>query len=494
MKIVLASSEAVPWSKTGGLADVSAALPKALAALGHDVTLILPHYSAVSAAREATPPADCAGPEIDVQVGDTRLTARLLILPAESPANPTVILVDQPELFDRQGMYVDPATGKDYPDNCRRFVFFSRAVMETCLKLQLDPDVLHVNDWQTGLIPALLQAEYRWKPGFSNTASVITLHNLAFHGSFWHFDMPLTGLDWHYFNYRQMEAWGNLNLLKTGIVFSDHITTVSPTYAAEIQTAEFGCGLHPVLVEHSSRLTGILNGIDPEVWNPETDPALAQNYSVETVHQGKPACRRQLQQKLGLNQTAEVPLFSMISRLTDQKGVDLLCECLDEALKLDMQLAVLGTGDRELEAALVAATRQYSGRVAVVIGYDEELAHQIEAGADIFLMPSRFEPCGLNQMYSQRYGTVPIVRSVGGLADSVVDASPNALEDGTATGLVFSDYSSEALLSQIRRAVRLYHDRERWHQLMDAGMRKDFSWTRSAREYQTVYEKALAAR
>ncbi|MCA9113650.1 MAG: glycogen synthase GlgA [Planctomycetaceae bacterium] len=494
MKIVLASSEAVPWSKTGGLADVSAALPKALAALGHDVTLILPHYSAVSAARGATPPADCAGPEIDVQVGDTRLTARLLILPAESPAHPTVILVDQPELFDRQGMYVDPETGKDYPDNCRRFVFFSRAVMETCLKLQLDPDVLHVNDWQTGLIPALLQAEYRWKPGFSNTASVITLHNLAFHGSFWHFDMPLTGLDWHYFNYRQMEAWGNLNLLKTGIVFSDHITTVSPTYAAEIQTAEFGCGLHPVLVEHSSRLTGILNGIDPEVWNPETDPALAQNYSVETVHQGKPACRRQLQQKLGLNQTAEVPLFSMISRLTDQKGVDLLCECLDEALKLDMQLAVLGTGDRELEAALVAATRQYSGRVAVVIGYDEELAHQIEAGADIFLMPSRFEPCGLNQMYSQRYGTVPIVRSVGGLADSVVDASPNALEDGTATGLVFSDYSSEALLSQIRRAVRLYHDRERWHQLMDAGMRKDFSWTRSAREYQTVYEKAIAAR
>ena len=494
MNIVLASSEAVPWSKTGGLADVSAALPAALAAAGQDVTLVVPHYPSVTAARGVSIEGAEQGPELCVPVGAEQIIGRTLILRPDSPDKPTVVLIDQPALFDRPALYVDPETGRDYTDNCRRFVFFSRAVMEACLALNLSPDILHVNDWQTGLIPALLQTRYRWQPGFEHTASVMTLHNLAFHGSFWHLDMPLTGIDWSYFNFRQMEAWGNLNLLKTGIVFSDHITTVSPSYAAEIQTTEFGCGLESVLIEHNSQLTGILNGIDTAEWNPQTDPALTCNYNVETVHRGKPQCRRQLQEQLGLDTVENAPLFGMISRLTEQKGVSLLCECLEEALKLDIQLAVLGTGDAALESILTEFAERHPGRVAVVIGYNEQLAHRIEAGCDAYLMPSRFEPCGLNQMYSMRYGTVPVVRSVGGLADSVVDATQENLENGTATGLKFSDYRSDVLLSRIRRAVELYHDRPRWHQLMETGMRQDFSWLQSARKYLKVYESALSRR
>ncbi len=490
MRILLASSEAVPFSKTGGLADVVPALAKALAQAGHHVWLIVPHYPQIPAQQGATcPPVADSGQTFEVPVGSKQVSGRLLW--AELPAsNVTVLLIDKRDYFDRKSLYNE--NGADYKDNCERFVFFSRAVMETARRLVLRPDIVHANDWQTGLVPALLEIEYRNLQGFEQTASVFTIHNMAFQGKFWHWDMLLTGLDWKYFNWRQMESFGHLNLLKTGITFADLLTTVSPTYASEIQTAEFGCGLHGVFHGRRDDLFGILNGIDSEVWNPATDPALAENYRIDNVADAKAACKAQLQQRLGLPVRRDIPLLGMISRLTDQKGFDLITESADEIVGRDLQLAFLGTGEERYEQFLRNLADAHPDKVAAVVGFDETLAHQIEAGADITLMPSRYEPCGLNQLYSLRYGTVPIVRAVGGLADSVVDATDENLTAGTATGLQFSEYSSRALWRQVKRAVDMFKDKQTWRQLVRTGMRQDWSWGRSAAEYVKVYERAAA--
>jgi starch synthase len=491
MRILFASTEAVPFAKTGGLADVAAALPKELKQAGHDVTLMLPYYPRLMS-RKGGPGVSLqnTGATVDVAIRSDRITGQLLetSLPG---SDVRVILVDCAEYFDREGLY--GADGRDYIDNCERFVFFSRSVIQAAKTLNLRPEVIHANDWQTGLIPALLQIEERGRPPLRHTASVFTIHNMAFQGSFWHFDMPLTGLDWKYFNYQEMEFHGKLNLLKTGIVFADQITTVSPSYAQEIQTPEFGCGLDGVLSGRRADLTGILNGIDPDDWNPRTDPALPANYSIETwkLPDGKPACKRALQQEFDLPKRSDVPLFGMISRMTEQKGFDLLRDKMHEFLKRDLQLCFLGTGEPQIEAWLKDLAGRHGDRVAVYVGFDEGLAHRIEAGCDGYLMPSRFEPCGLNQMYSLRYGTVPIVHAVGGLADTVVDASEHALHHGTANGFSFHEYNADAFAHAMHRALEMYPNREAWSKLVENGMRQDWSWKPRAEAYLATYEKAI---
>lgn len=492
MRIVVASSEVVPFSKTGGLADVAAALPKALSQLGHEVTVITPFYPQ-EFARRAPPDVtiESTDRQVEIPIADRRVTGRILHsrLPG---SHAQVFLIDQPDYYDRPGLYQE--RDRDYRDNAERFIFFSRAVLEVARQWQLQPDILHANDWQTGLVPALLRIEASQWPEFAHTASVYTIHNLAFQGQFWHWDMLLTGLDWKYFNWRQMEFFGNLNLMKTGVVFADVITTVSPTYAREIQTPEYGCGLNGVLASRRDDLFGILNGVDMEVWNPATDPYIAERYRSNTVAQGKPVCKAYLQQRLGLPVRLDVPLYALISRLTSQKGVDLICGCAEEFIRLDVQAVFLGSGEPEYEQQLRHLSQMAPQKVSVTIGYDEVLSHQIEAGADVFLMPSRYEPCGLNQMYSLIYGTVPIVRAVGGLADSVVDVTETTLSNGTANGFSFYEYSSGALFRQICRAYGLYHDQQTWRRLMQTGMERDWSWNRSAQEYLHVYQRAQLKR
>jgi len=492
MRIVLASSEAVPFAKTGGLADVATALADALAELGHSVWLVLPHYPQIRSRNgSAGISVESTGTHFEVSLGTRHVPGEVLRARLPNSAV-TVLLIDQPAYYDRPGLY--QSNGSDFRDNCERFVFFSRAVLETADALRLRPDVVHSNDWQTGLIPALLAIEYRQRPTFETTGSVFTIHNMAFQGMFWHWDMLLTGLDWKYFNWKQMEFYNQLSLLKTGIVFTDLVTTVSPTYAREIQTAEFAYGLDGLLRSRRDDLVGILNGVDTKIWNPQSDPTLAANYSIVDVEEGKRACKRQLQEAFGLPVRDDVPLFGMVSRLTDQKGLDLISQAGESLLSRDVQLCFLGTGEAKHEQWLADVSKRLPEKVAVRIGFDETLAHRIEAGTDIFLMPSRFEPCGLNQMYSLNYGTVPLVRSVGGLADSVVDASPENVANGTATGFCFSEYSADALMRAIERALTLFANKSEWLRLVRAGMNQDWSWRRSAVQYVRVYERALAKR
>ncbi|MDZ4684553.1 MAG: glycogen synthase GlgA [Planctomycetaceae bacterium] len=492
MRIVMASSEAVPFSKTGGLADVASSLPKALAELGHEVILITPYYpQELARTNGALPAIEPLDREITVTVGHQPVRGQLLksTLPDSQVA---VYLIDQRDYFDRPSLYVDK--DKDYRDNCERFAFFSRGVIETIRAIGFEPDVIHANDWQTALLPALLKIELLQQPGFERTASVFTIHNLAFQGQFWHWDMLLTGLDWKYFNWRQMEFFGNLNLLKSGVVFSDMVTTVSPTYAREIQTPEYGCGLNGVLASRRDDLVGILNGVDTKVWHPSIDPLIPERYRAATISQGKPVCKAHLQKRLGLPQRLDVPLFGMVSRMTGQKGLDLVVDCAGDLLNLDVQMTFLGSGDPGYEAALKRLAAENPTKVATTVGYDEELSHQVEAGADLFLMPSHYEPCGLNQMYSLLYGTVPIVRAVGGLADSVVDASEANLSNGTANGFSFHEYRGDVLFRQMCRALGLFLDKKTWLQLQRTGMDRDWSWTRSAQEYVNVYQRAQLKR
>ena len=490
MKIVVAASEAVPFAKTGGLADAASALSKALAEAGHEVALFLPHYpQAVAANHGHVPPIEPTDCTLSIGVGPRQVLGR--VLKSKLPdSRVEVFLIDQPGYYDRPALYYDGQA--DYRDNCERFVFFSRAVLETMRQLPWRADVVHAHDWQTGLIPAALAIEYQRNPSFERCASLFTLHNLAFQGQFWHWDMVLTGLDWKYFNWHQMEFFGNLNLLKTGIVFADGITTVSPTYALEIQTPEWGCGLHGVLRGRSHDLTGILNGADTSIWNPATDRNLAQNYTSANVTKGKSECKQALQKRVGLPVRPEIPMAAMISRLTEQKGLELILARAERLLERDLQLVFLGTGGAWYVSALQDLARRHPDKVHATIGYDERLAHQIEAAADVYLMPSRFEPCGLNQMYSLIYGTVPIVRSTGGLADTVIDATPETLANRTATGFKFNDYDSMAFEQAFERALSLFADRTAWLHLMQSGMRTDWSWRRSAQQYLGAYERALS--
>ncbi|NUQ64915.1 MAG: glycogen synthase GlgA [Pirellulales bacterium] len=484
MKILIATSEAVPFAKTGGLADVCSALPVELARLGHEAVLILPAYRQ---ARYCGLPTAPMGIDFIVPIGSKTVTGHLLRskLPG---ADVPVYLIQQDYYFDREELY--RLNGKDFTDNCERFVFFSRAVLEAVRLLELQVDVIHANDWQTGLIPAYLKIEYRNLPRYRQTASLFTVHNMAYQGQFWHWDMLLTGLDWKYFNWHQMEYYGKLNLLKTGLVFADALSTVSPRYALEIQNPAFGCGLEGVLQSRRDVLSGILNGIDESEWNPDTDPLLAANYQVDTVALGKPVCKAALQAEMGLPQRAGAPLIGMIGRLADQKGFDLVAKVIPEwVARNDAQWVILGKGEPIYHELFKDLAQRHPDKVAVRLEFSDPLAHRIEAGADLFLMPSRYEPCGLNQMYSLKYGTVPVVRETGGLADTIVDATPQTLAAGTANGFSFREDNPLALSETLARAVDAYRRPEVWGQLIGTGMRQDWSWSRSAKQYVKLYEQ-----
>ncbi len=481
--VAVIASEAVPFAKTGGLADVAGALPRALEHLGHSATIFLPYYRI---ARGSALPTTATGLRLRIPVGTKMVdgTVHTTILPG---SNVHVYLIDGEDYFDRPQLYGED--GADYTDNCERFVFFDRAVLETIRILGLRFDVLHCNDWQTGLIPVYLEEHYRRRPEFAAVGTLLTVHNLAYQGSFWHWDMPLTGLDWRLFNWRQVEFHGRLNFLKAGLVFADLVSTVSPTYAREIQTPALGCGLDGLLRSRRQDLHGIVNGIDLSVWSPSVEPMLAARYDDSTVKEGKAACKAQLQRLAGLPERPDVPILAQIGRLDPQKGWDLLAGVADDLLRGDVQMVVLGEGHARYHTLLKRLADTHPGKLRAFLEFSSMLAHQIEAGADIFLMPSLYEPCGLNQLYSLVHGTVPVVRATGGLADTVVDATPMSVADGTATGFTFHEPTPVALRAAIDRALALWPQGNLWKAIMQEGMRGDWSWDHSAREYVRLYQE-----
>ena len=490
LRVLLVASEASPFAKTGGLGDVAAALPRALRALGHDVRILMPRYRGVE--RHASGIRTVV-PRLEVPVGDRRVESALL--GTETSAGVPVYFLQQDHYFDRDGLY---GTGDgDYSDNCERFVFFCRGALEALIALDGEgrdawrPQIIHANDWQTGLISVYLRTLYRDHPALRAVATVFTIHNLAYQGVFWHHDMPMTGLGWDVFTPAGLEFYGKLNFLKGGLVFSDLLTTVSPTYAAEIRTPEFGNGLEGVLEERAQDLHGVVNGIDYEQWNPAKDPALPRSYS-PAEPEGKLVCREALRRELGLTDVGlnggPGPLVAMVTRLAGQKGLDLALESLPGMLDAGCRVALLGSGEASLEEAWIQAAARHPGTVAVRIGYDPELASRMYAGADCFLMPSRYEPCGLAQLIALRYGAVPLVRRTGGLADTVMEFDPARR---TGTGFLFDALSADALLDAVRRAAAAFRRPELWGALVKNAMTEDFSWDASAREYAQLYKKVL---
>ena len=489
MNILIVSSEVAPFAKTGGLADVAGALPHHVQQLGHDVVVIMPLYRRVRQSGAALQP---TGIHFDVPVGTRSSSAQLhrSVLPGPGPGVP-IYFVENDLYYDRDGLY---GTGgghdSDYPDNSERFIFFTRAVLEACQLLDFAPDVIHCNDWQTGLLPVYVKTIYSDRPHLGRSATLYTIHNLAYQGMFWHWDMKLTGLDWYLFNWRQLEYFGSLNFMKGGIVFADLISTVSKQYAREIQTPEYGVGLHDVLKERSSDLYGIINGVDYSVWSPDVDEHIAAKYSAHDLS-GKAACKAALQKANNLPVT-HTPLIGIVSRLDKQKGFDILSDAIEQILALDVQVVLLGTGDPKYHKLFETLAERHARKIAVNLTFNNKLAHQIEAGSDMFLMPSRYEPCGLNQLYSLKYGTVPIVRRTGGLADTIINATPQALASGTATGFSFGAYAPAQLLATVRRAVDTYADKDAWAGLVQTCMAQDWSWDRSAAEYVELYRMARA--
>ena len=481
LSILFATSEMAPWVKTGGLGDVAAALPAALRKAGHDIRVLLPAYPALKKAfPEATTVAEL--PAFAPGLPASRLLAA-------QAGKLELLLLDCPALYDRPGNPYLDATGHDWPDNARRFGLLSRVAArlgQPDSPLGWQPDIVHANDWQTALAPAYLHYQ-------GGAASVVTVHNIAFQGCFGRDMLAALGLPEHAWRFDGVEYHDQLSFLKAGLQLASQISTVSPTYAREIQDEHFGYGLAPLLRHRSSELRGILNGVDTDLWNPATDPALATSYAANRLA-AKRTNKAALQTEMGLEVTADRPLFGVISRLTGQKGLDLLLTIAEGLPELPAQLVVLGSGDKTMEAGFVALAKRFPGQIAVRIGFDEGLAHRIEAGADCFVMPSRFEPCGLNQMYSLRYGTPPIVRATGGLADTVVDVCEDTLADKTANGFVLDAETPHALWVAMERACRTWYDKKLWQRIQQNGMRRDFSWKHAANEYVALYRDAIAAR
>jgi starch synthase len=477
MELLFLASEVAPLSKTGGLGDVLGALPAALAEAGDAVAVVSPRYGFIDAAARGFAPRHQA---IRVRGEATTVWSR-------TSGRLTHYLVEHERYFgSRRSLYAEH--GHEYGDNAERFAYLCRAGLMVPGAFGHRPAVLHLNDWQTALAAWLLRTEHATDPALARTRSVFTIHNLAYQGSYSKELMPALGLPWELFRPEGVEFHDRINLMKAGLLYADLVTTVSPTYAREITTPDGGEGLDGVLQSRAGALHGILNGIDAREWDPAHDPHLPAHFDAQRLA-GKAACKRALQEELGLPQRADLPLLALVGRLVDQKGIDLLLAALPDLLRRDLQLAVLGSGRPDWEAALRQAAHHHGDRLAVRIGFDEGLAHRIEAGADLFLMPSRFEPCGLNQLYSLRYGTVPVVRKVGGLADTVADF------DGWrgGTGFTFIDYDHRALLTTVRRALELYRDRRAWHAMMRRGMALDHSWARSAEQYRALY-RALVER
>jgi starch synthase len=495
MQVLFASPEVAGYAKTGGLADVSAALPRALARLGVRVAVVMPYYNAV---RRGSVAVERTAIVLPVPLGDRVLACRVYRSQLPDSEVP-IYFIEHSPFFERD----DPVLGRglyqqmmlsgyrsDYPDNAERFIFFSRAVLELVPHLEFRPAVIHVNDWQTALVPVLLQELYRWRPEYAQLRTLLTIHNLAYQGVFGRDVLALTGLPGWLFHPTRLEYHGFFNFLKAGIVYADAITTVSPTYAQEIQTPEYGYGLDGLLASVRYKLRGIVNGCDYQQWNPAHDPHIAATYTVDNVLERKPLCKADLQRRFALPQLSDVPVLGLIARLVHQKGIDLVLSAAPGFFDLNCQMVILGEGDREYHDQLKAFYERHRGRVGLYLGFHEGLAHVIEAGADLFLMPSRYEPCGLNQLYSLKYGTPPVVRATGGLADTVVNATEENIAQGTATGFSFYDYTADALYQTVKWALTLYRQRpHHFRQIMLMAMRQDWSWNRSAREYVALYER-----
>ena len=485
LRILFVSSEINPFAKTGGLADVSSALPKTIHEMDHEVRLIMPKYGCINE-RRFTLRDVIRLKNVPVMMGENTIqtSVKSAFLP---DTKVQVYFIEYKPYFNRQELYVDPKTKYDYPDNAQRFSLFCRGVLETLKILHWQPDIIHCNDWQTSLIPVLLQTEYKQDSFFQKASTLLTIHNLAYQGIFKKEVYPELYLPESLFLLDgPLEFYGKINFLKGGISYADAITTVSEKYSQEIQTdSEYGCGLEGVLKGRKDEIVGILNGIDYNIWNPETDRLINENYGPNSL-ESKIENKKALLEKNNLIFNESIPVIGMISRLADQKGFDLVAEAIDVLLGLDIQIIILGTGDVRYRTLLEKIHKKFPRKLSINLRFDDEMAHLIEAGSDIFLMPSKYEPCGLNQLYSLKYGTVPVVRNTGGLSDTVQEY--NSKED-TGDGFVFNEYSASEMISAIKRAIRLYSDHKAWQRLMKRGMKLDFSWNVSAEKYVRLYTK-----
>lgn len=483
LNIVMIASECVPYVKTGGLADVVGALPKALKALGHNVKIILPKYSMVDTKKHGL---NRFLKSMKVWMGEGQeegCAVDVAFLEEDIP----VYFIENWSFFGRDGIYND--TYKDYSDNPQRFAFFTRAALQLCVDASFETDIIHAHDWHTALAPAYLKT-WRWKgTSLEKTASVFTIHNIQYQGNFPKKCWPYTGISWKHFTSEKFEHHGGINYLKGGIAFADKVTTVSPTYAHETKNTRLGTGLNDILQHKGQHYIGILNGVDYEEWSPETDPLIPSNYSVNKLT-GKKKCKKSLQEKFELEVNPDIPLIGVVSRLADQKGLDVLFSALQGLLQeADFQFILLGSGDNTLETNYAHLAHQYLGKVGVFIGYNNTIAHEIEAGVDFFAMPSRFEPCGLNQMYSLKYGTLPIVRNTGGLADTIEQYDQ---QTGAGTGFKFDDLTPQAIIDTIKWVLDTWYNR-RPHidAMIQCAMKKNYSWEQSAKRYVELYREAL---
>ncbi|MFZ1917665.1 MAG: glycogen synthase GlgA [Terriglobales bacterium] len=481
MHIAFAASECVPFSKTGGLADIVGALPRALASLGHQVSVYVPRYRQTKLDDPQT-----VVSSITVPFDDKYRFCK--VVTAGASGGVRHYFVDYPPYFDREGLYGTPAG--DYTDNAERFSLFSRAVIEASKVLGV-PHIFHCHDWQTALIPIMLRTLYVEDPAFQETGTVFTIHNMGYQGLFPSEILPLLMLPWDLLTITKMEFFGQVNFLKGALVYSDFITTVSRKYSQEIQTTEYGFGLEGVLRGRSSTVSGIVNGVDYDEWNPQTDKFIVAKYSPQDLS-GKQKCKQDLLNAFGVTDAdPKLPVIGIVSRFAAQKGFDLIAQIMDRLAREKMIVVVLGTGDKTYEDMFQRLQKQFPNKIAIKVAYDNAIAHKIEAGADMFLMPSRYEPCGLNQIYSLKYGTVPIVRATGGLDDTI---EPWDARTGKGTGFKFAEYTGEALLATIKQALLAYRDQSSWQTLMRNGMARDFSWGASAREYGKIYGRVRQMR
>jgi len=487
LKIVLATPEFFPLAKTGGLADVAGALSKALSSLGHEVIVFLPNYRSVQS-KVAVRPVSVEPVRIRMGTKEVEISLK----EANLPGNKTrILLIDSPFHFDRPELYKDPQTGIDYVDNDERFILYCRATLEFLKKLNIRPDIIHCNEWQSAPICAYLKTLYAQDSYFVRTGALFSIHNLAYQGSFPKESFTKLGLPQElFYPMSPFEYYSKLNFLKSGIFYSDVINTVSETYAKEIQTAEYGCGLEGVLKSRSNDLYGIVNGADYSEWSPQADKLIPVQYDLNSLSK-KRRNKQALFAECGfLTKRIDWPALGMIGRLVDQKGVDLLVEITSALLKKELLLVILGSGDVRYEKKLKELAKKHPDQLHVFITFDERLAHLIEAGCDIFLMPSKYEPCGLNQLYSLKYGTVPVVRKTGGLADTIQDSDST----GNGTGFWFKGYNSKELLHAIERALEAYKDRKKWERFQKNGMSQDFSWDKAAKKYVELYQMAIFKR
>lgn len=480
LKILIASSEVYPFAKTGGLADIAGALPKALKQLGHDVRVIMPKHKCVAQCPLGIRP---IGLDVDIPVGGTRKKG--FLYSSHLNDGTPVYFVGNESYFSR-----DPIYGTrygDYPDNAERFIFFCRSILEVCKSVGFQPDIIHCNDWQTGLVTVYLKTVYAKDKWFKNTRTIFSVHNLGYQGNFPSSELKTAGLPFSLFTPKGVEFYNHFSFLKSALVFADLLTTVSPTYAKEIQTKAYGFKMDGILRRRSKDLFGILNGVDYQEWNPESDPDIEKNYNPENIT-GKLACKRKLADLFSLKVEDDTPILSMVTRLSSQKGIDLVIEILDDLLAEGAAFVLLGSGDSMYEDYFLKLKKQFPEKMGAFIGFDEKMAHQVLAGTDFLLMPSQYEPCGLTQMYSLKYGAVPIVRAVGGLADSIKEFSPKT---SRGTGFKFKKFASENLHHTIQKALSVYRKKDQWQKLTLNDMNANLGWDRAAKKYCQLYRRAL---